>query len=57
MTPLNNKAEDWLAQMQPESNMQKMHIAGSDKPIALYNLNVIISRGLPREIPGGYVKS
>lgn len=30
MTPLNNKAEDWLAQVQPESNMQKMHIAGAD---------------------------
>lgn len=28
-----------------ESNMQKMHIAGSDKPTALYNLDVIISIG------------
>ncbi|UZK03800.1 hypothetical protein [Venatoribacter cucullus] len=28
-----------------ESNMQKMHIAGSDKPVAYYNLDVIISVG------------
>src|SRR5690606_41036662 len=28
-----------------ESNMQKMHIAGSDKPVALYSLDVIISVG------------
>jgi hypothetical protein len=28
-----------------ESNMQNMHIAGSDKPVALYNLDVIISVG------------
>jgi hypothetical protein len=28
-----------------ESNMQKMHIAGSDKPVAFYNLDVIISVG------------
>ena len=28
-----------------QSNMQKMHIALSDKPIALYNLDVIISVG------------
>lgn len=27
------------------SNMQKMHIAGSDKPVALYSLDVIISVG------------
>lgn len=26
-------------------NMQKMHIAGSDKPVALYSLDVIISVG------------
>jgi hypothetical protein len=26
-----------------ESNMQKMHIANSDKPVALYNLEVVIS--------------
>ena len=26
-----------------ESNMQKMHIANSDKPVAFYNLDVIIS--------------
>jgi prophage maintenance system killer protein len=28
-----------------ESNMQKMHIANSDKPVALYNLEVVISLG------------
>ena len=28
-----------------ESNMQKMHIAGSDKPVNFYNLDVIISVG------------
>ena len=28
-----------------ESNMQKMHIAGSDKPVIFYNLDVIISVG------------
>lgn len=28
-----------------ESNMQKMHIAGSDKPVTFYNLDVIISVG------------
>ena len=28
-----------------ESNMQKMHIAGSDKPVSFYNLDVIISVG------------
>ena len=28
-----------------ESNMQKVHIAGSDKPVALYSLDVIISVG------------
>ena len=28
-----------------KSNMQKMHIADSDKPVAFYNLDVIISVG------------
>lgn len=28
-----------------ESNMQKMHIANSDKPVAFYSLDVIISVG------------
>ena len=32
-------------ELQRESNMQKMHIAGSDKPVTLYNLDVIISVG------------
>jgi prophage maintenance system killer protein len=32
-------------ELQQQSNMQKMHIALSDKPIALYSLDVIISVG------------
>jgi hypothetical protein len=30
-------------ELDEKSNMQKMHISGSDKPVAFYNLNVIIS--------------
>jgi len=29
----------------PKSNMQKMHIAGSDKPVVFYSLDAIISTG------------
>ncbi len=32
-------------ELQRKSNMQKMHIANSDKPVAFYNLDVIISVG------------
>ncbi|RJP93496.1 MAG: death-on-curing protein [Desulfobacteraceae bacterium] len=32
-------------ELEPESNMQKMHIAHSDKPVVYYNLDVIISVG------------
>ncbi|MFV8343369.1 RhuM family protein [Flavobacterium sp. XS2P39] len=32
-------------ELEEKSNMQKMHIANSDKSIALYNLDVIISVG------------
>jgi hypothetical protein len=32
-------------ELERESNMQKMHTANSDKPVELYNLNVIISVG------------
>jgi prophage maintenance system killer protein len=32
-------------ELEEKSNMQKMHIANSDKPIVLYNLDVIISVG------------
>jgi hypothetical protein len=32
-------------ELQRRSNMQKMHIANSDKPVAFYNLDVIISLG------------
>ena len=28
-----------------KGNVQKMHIAGSDKPVAFYNLDVVISVG------------
>jgi prophage maintenance system killer protein len=33
------------AELEEESNMQKMHIPNSDKPVAFYNLDVIISVG------------
>lgn len=32
-------------ELMPESNMQKMHIANSDKPVVYYSLDVIISVG------------
>ncbi|MGQ1786432.1 virulence RhuM family protein [Saccharicrinis sp. GN24d3] len=32
-------------ELDKESNMQKMHIANSDKPVTFYNLDVIISVG------------
>lgn len=32
-------------ELEPESNMQKMHIANSDKPVVFYNLDMIISIG------------
>lgn len=32
-------------ELEEKSNMQKMHIANSDKPIIKYNLDVIISVG------------
>ena len=32
-------------ELEEKSNVQKMHIAGSDKPVKLYNLNIIISVG------------
>ena len=33
------------AELEEESNVQKMHIASSDKPVSFYNLDVIISVG------------
>jgi len=33
------------AELDEKSNMQKMHIANSDKPVALYSLDVILSVG------------
>lgn len=35
------------------SNMQKVHIAGSDKPVTLYSLDVIISVGYRVKSPQG----
>jgi prophage maintenance system killer protein len=32
-------------ELDPKSNVQKMHIAGADKPVQFYNLDVIISVG------------
>lgn len=32
-------------ELDAKSNMQKMHIANSDKPVVFYNLDVIISVG------------
>lgn len=32
-------------EVEPESNMQKMHIANSDKPVRFYSLDVVISIG------------
>jgi len=32
-------------ELEEKSNVQKMHIANSDKPVALYNLDIIISIG------------
>ncbi len=32
-------------ELEKKSNMQKMHIANSDKPVAFYNLDIIISVG------------
>jgi hypothetical protein len=40
---INNVFKD--QELEKESNMQKMHIANSDKPVALYSLDVIISVG------------
>lgn len=36
-----------------ESNMQKMHIAGADRPVILYSLDVIISVGYRVKSPRG----
>lgn len=36
-----------------ESNMQKVHITSSDKPVAFYNLDVIISIGYRVKSPRG----
>ncbi len=32
-------------ELSPESNVQKMHIANSDKPVDFYSLDMIISVG------------
>jgi len=40
---VNNIFRD--GEIDPKSNMQKMHIANSDKPVVLYSLDVILSVG------------
>ncbi|MCZ6804741.1 MAG: RhuM family protein [Proteobacteria bacterium] len=40
-------------ELEEASNMQKMHIANSDKPVALYSLDVIISVGYRVKSPQG----
>ena len=40
---INNILKD--AELEEKSNVQKMHIANSDKPVSLYSLDVIISIG------------
>jgi prophage maintenance system killer protein len=40
-------------ELQEKSTMQKMHIANSDKPVAFYNLDVIISVGYRVKSPRG----
>jgi len=40
---IKNTYEEW--ELEEKSTMQKMHIANSDKPVAFYNLDVIISVG------------
>ena len=40
---LNNVFKE--GELERQSNMQKLHIANSDKPVAFYNLDVIISVG------------
>lgn len=48
---INNARKE--AEINPESNMQKMHIAGSDKPVTLYDLDVVISVGYRVKSPQG----
>jgi hypothetical protein len=40
-------------ELERESNVQNLHIAGSDKPVAFYNLDVIISLGYRVKSPEG----
>ena len=40
---INNVFKD--GELEEKSNVQKMHIANSDKPVSLYSLDVIISVG------------
>ncbi|MDO4682365.1 MAG: virulence protein RhuM/Fic/DOC family protein [Lautropia sp.] len=40
-------------EIQPESNMQKMHIASSDRPVTFYDLETIISVGYRIKSPQG----
>lgn len=40
---IKNAIDD--SEVSPQSNMQKMHIANSDKPVTFYDLDVVISVG------------
>lgn len=40
-------------ELQEKSNVQNLHIAGSDKPVRFYNLDVIISVGYRVKSPRG----
>jgi len=40
-----SRKRGWRKELKEKSNVQKMHIANSDKPVKFYNLDVIISVG------------
>jgi len=42
---VNNIFEE--GELKEESNVQNLHISGSDRPVKFYNLDVIISVGYP----------
>ena len=44
-------------ELDEKSNVQNLHIAGSDKPVRFYNLDVIISVGYRVKSQQGYVLS
>lgn len=50
---INNIFKD--GELEEKSNVQKMHIANSDKPVSLYSLDVIISIGYRVKSPNGVI--